>query len=407
MPIKVTNQKPSTRSADREVEEIIRRLEYSRNSGKSTFSKSDDNLLRNGSKPHFTSGPQSTLLRNSSESQPASLLNSYITPLKASETEINLNNRRSRRGDSMEKLSSNGLEVPPLGRTMAMHKADPALENSVYQNDFKNVDPQVLKEVALKNSRYMSNQNGFFTLTTTDRRNHPGAGLVKNVLNATGKQSSYITTYPPPPVPRELVKEELVRYSAPTFTSDVLGQQGATFMQPGESSYMQQYRNYSDTMDPIDIRARPMTLNRQMRRNCPHPEGTSNILTHDGKIIRVMAETNNNNNSNTAVQSAPAYPFDTRHSDPDVRQSALKKEEATRKELEGLYDLWPMIKVPSKESSNRHTAEEAASESYKKQHNRSVRDYMHNRNSGWRWAPDKQDDNNNNSVYDNNRNLYR
>ena len=28
-----------------------------------------------------------------------------------------------------------------------------------------------------------------------------------------------------------------------------------------------------------------------------------------------------------------------------MRQSALKKEAATRKELEGLYDLWPMIKV--------------------------------------------------------------
>ena len=144
----------------------------------------------------------------------------------------------------------------------------------------------------------MSNYGGCFNVT--DRRNHPGGGLVKNVTNVHGKQTSYITTYPPAPVPRERIREELVRYSAPTFTSDVLGQQGATFMQPGESSYMTQFRNYSQIKN-LD-RAKPLSINKSMTRNCPAPGGTCNILTHDGQVMRIFENKS---------QSAPSHPFDT------------------------------------------------------------------------------------------------
>ncbi|XP_063725792.1 uncharacterized protein LOC134853721 [Symsagittifera roscoffensis] len=359
MPIKVSHTKPSTRSAEREVDEIIRRLEYSRNSG--TLKDSENISLRNSS------------LRNTRQTSKG------LTPFDFS---TQVGSRRRSRSNERDIMTSTGVgsEVPPLGRTMAMHKPVPTFEDSVYHNDFKNIDAQVLKDIALKNSRYMSNYGGCFNVT--DRRNHPGGGLVKNVTNVHGKQTSYITTYPPAPVPRERIREELVRYSAPTFTSDVLGQQGATFMQPGESSYMTQFRNYSQIKN-LD-RAKPLSINKSMTRNCPAPGGTCNILTHDGQVMRIFENKS---------QSAPSHPFDTRKSNLDVRWSVLNnsKEDVSsvsRKEIERLNELWPVNKTSSKECSYQETVTEAATDKYRRLQHNSVRDYQSNRSSGWRWASD-------------------
>ena len=152
----------------------------------------------------------------------------------------------------------------------------------------------------MENAKCTSSQSGLFA--KTESRNQPGGCNITHLMSANGDQGTFINSTvkgAPSNVSPQNNQHLYIRYTAPTFSSDVIGRQGAPFVQPEDSSYNSQFKFFS--VDP-QVKARPLSIYKRSQRNCPNAKGASNIMMHNGQFMRVF---------DNAPQSAPVNPFDT------------------------------------------------------------------------------------------------
>ena len=59
-----------------------------------------------------------------------------------------------------------------------------------FSGDFKTIDPELLREIALENSKGASSQSGLFA--KTENRNQPGGSNITHLKSANGDQATFI-----------------------------------------------------------------------------------------------------------------------------------------------------------------------------------------------------------------------